>query len=62
MTSRKKPAQTLLAPEEYFRVGVADDFILIRADFPVERFSPGDFARLLREMFRRNDEVLSHGK
>jgi len=47
--------------QEYFKLGVSNDFILIRDDFPIENISPADFSRLCREMFRRNDEAL-HGK
>lgn len=47
---------------EYFKIGVADDFILIRNDFPMTEISPGNFSKLLKEMFQRNDEVRSHGK
>lgn len=47
---------------DYFKIGVADDFILIRDDFPMTEISPGDFSRLIKTMFQRNDEVRSHGK
>lgn len=46
---------------EYFKIGVSNDFILLRQDFPIEQMSPGDFSKLIVEMFRQNDEVL-HGK
>lgn len=47
--------------EAYFKVGVSDDFILIREDFPIDTISPGDFSKLLVAMFQKNDEV-RHGK
>ena len=47
--------------QRYFKVGVSDNFILIRDDFPMRNISPSDFSRLCSEAFRRNDEVL-HGK
>ena len=47
--------------ESYFKVGVSDDYILMRRDFPMQDIPPSDFSRLLTEMFRRNDEV-RHGK
>lgn len=48
--------------ESFFRIGVSDDYILLRADFPIESVSPGDFKKMLISMFRKNDEVLQHGK
>jgi len=47
--------------EAYFKIGVSDDYILMRRDFPMRKIPPCDFSRLLIEMFRRNDEV-RHGK
>jgi len=47
--------------QEYFKIGVSDDFILLRNDFPIPQLSPGEFSRLIAEMFRQNDEV-RHGK
>jgi len=47
--------------ESFFKIGISDNFILIREDFPVEAVSPGEFSRLLVKMFRKNDEV-RHGK
>lgn len=47
--------------QEYFKIGVSGDFILIRDDFPMKSVSPSDFSRLCGEAFRRNDEV-RHGK
>jgi hypothetical protein len=47
--------------ESYFKIGVSDDFILIRRDFPIKDIPPSNFSRMLTEMFRRNDEV-RHGK
>jgi len=46
---------------EYFKIGVSDDFILLRDDFPTAQISPGDFSRLIVEMFQQNDEA-RHGK
>lgn len=48
--------------ESYFKIGVSDDYILIRGDFPIAEISPGDFSKLCREMFRRNEEALHNGK
>ena len=45
--------------DTYFKVGVSPEYILIRDDFPMQEISPGDFARLTEEMFRRNDEVFN---
>ena len=47
--------------ESYFKIGVADDYILLRDDFPIASIPPSEFSRLCAEMFRRNDEV-RHGK
>jgi hypothetical protein len=47
--------------ESYFKIGVSDEYILIRRDFPMRDISPCDFTRLLTEMFRRNHEAL-YGK
>jgi hypothetical protein len=46
----------------YFKIGISDDYILLRDDFPVESVSPGDFKKLLVAMFKKNDEVRRHGK
>ena len=46
---------------EYFKIGVAADFILIRDDIPIHDISPSEFSRICLEMFRKNDEAL-HGK
>ena len=48
--------------ESYFKIGVSDDYILIRDNFPIQSISPGDFSKLCIEMFRRNDEVRRDGK
>lgn len=48
--------------ESYFKVGVSDDYILIRDDFPMAQTTPGDFSRLCKEMFRKNEEARRHGK
>lgn len=47
--------------EPYFKIGVSDDYILMRRDFPLKDIPPGDFSRLLIRMFRKNEEV-RHGK
>lgn len=43
--------------ESYFKIGVSDDYILMRRDFPMQDIPPSDFSRLLTEMFRRNKEA-----
>jgi len=48
--------------ESYFKIGVSGDYILIRDDFPIARIAPGDFVKLCKEMFRRNEEALHDGK
>lgn len=48
--------------EQYFKVGISNDYILMRRDFPIRNISPSDFSRLCLEMFRRNDEVLHNGE
>jgi hypothetical protein len=48
--------------EAYFKIGISDDYILIRDDFPIQSISPGDFSKLCLEMFRRNDEVRRNEK
>jgi len=45
----------------YFRIGVSDDYILMRRDFPMINIAPGDFSKLLTKMFQLNDEA-RHGK
>ncbi len=63
MMKRKHPQTD--APsgyESFFRVGISRDYILIRQDFPVANIPPGEFGRLIREMFRRNDEALNDKK
>lgn len=47
--------------ESFFKIGISENFILIREDFPIEAVSPGEFSRLLAKMFRKNDEA-RHGK
>lgn len=58
------PPDTAIAADygPYFKIGMSDDYILIRNDFPIREISPGDFSKLCLEMFRRNDEVRRHGK
>ena len=62
MASKRKPKvrQTNKAIdfESFFKIGASRDYIMIRDDFPICEIAPGEFARLTREMFRRNDEVL----
>ena len=48
--------------EFYFRIGVSDDFILLRADFPMQSISPGEFSSLCRKMFKKNEETRRHGR
>lgn len=48
--------------DSYFKIGVSDEFILIRRDFPMKTISPADFSKLLKMMFDRNDEALRNGK
>ena len=43
--------------ESYFKIGISDDYILMRRDFPMQDILPSDFSRLLTEMFRRNKEA-----
>jgi hypothetical protein len=59
---RPDPVSPELNLESYFKIGVSDDYILIRGDFPIAEISPGDFSKLCREMFRRNEEALHNGK
>lgn len=62
MKSKRKPRGRQTDPsinlETYFKIGVSPDYILIRQDFPVANIPPGEFSRLIREMFRKNDEAL----
>lgn len=60
-TSRQDPAAEPDL-ESYFKIGVSAEYILIRGDFPMGKISPGDFSKLCREMFRRNEEALHNGK
>jgi len=48
--------------ECFFKVGISPDYILIRQDFPVGSIPPGEFSRLIRAMFAKNDEVLDAKK
>ena len=48
--------------ESYFKIGVSDDYVLLRDDFPIESVSPGDFKKLLLSMFKKNDESRQYGK
>jgi len=56
---KREPAPDL---ESYFKIGISEDYILIRDDFPMNKVAPGDFARLCMEMFQRNEEALKNGK
>jgi hypothetical protein len=58
----QQPITSKIDFTKYFKVGVSPDYILIRDDFPMKEISPGDFARLTKKMFRKNDEVLNAGK
>ena len=60
-TPKQDPAQELDF-ESYFKIGVSAEYILIRGDFPMGKISPGDFSKLCREMFQRNEEALRNGK
>jgi hypothetical protein len=48
--------------ESFFKIGVSAEYILIRDDFPIAQIPPGDFSKLCKEMFRRNEEALHNGK
>lgn len=59
---RERLAQRIVSEaENYFKIGIDDDYILIRRDFPVGDISPSVFSELITEMFRRNAEA-RHGK
>ena len=60
-TPKQNPAVELDL-ESYFKIGVSAEYILIRGDFPMGKISPGDFSKLCREMFWRNEEALHNGK
>jgi len=55
---QKKTRQPSTDFEQYFKIGVSRDYVLVRDDFPVADIPPGEFSRLIREVFRKNDEVL----
>ena len=59
---RRDPSTVTKDLESYFKIGVSDDYILIRGDFPIAEISPGDFSKLCKEMFQRNEEALHNGK
>jgi hypothetical protein len=62
---RKSDGASLPSEQDFgsfFKIGVSDDYILIRGDFPIAEISPGDFSKLCRDMFRRNEEALRNGK
>ncbi len=40
---------------QYFKTGISKEYILIRDDFPITEIAPGDFTRLIKEMFGLND-------
>jgi hypothetical protein len=48
--------------ESYFKVGVSDEYILMRRDFPMSEIPPCDFTKLLTKMFLRNKEALRDGE
>jgi hypothetical protein len=48
--------------QEYFKIGVSDEFILMRRDFPMKNISPDDFSKLILRMFKENEEALRNGK
>jgi hypothetical protein len=48
--------------ESFFKIGVSDDYILLRDDFPLESVSPGDFKKLLISIFKKNAEARQDGK
>ncbi|MDD4357543.1 MAG: hypothetical protein PHN98_09850 [Smithellaceae bacterium] len=66
MASKRKPKVRQTNPsidfESYFKIGISRDYIMIRDDFPICEIAPGEFARLTREMFAKNDEVLDAKK
>lgn len=62
MPETKESSSVTTAFESYFKIGVSEDYILLRDDFPISTISPSDFSRLCMEMFRRNEESLSNGK
>ena len=59
MKQQSRKADPSIDFESYFKVGISQDYILIRQDFPVGNIPPGEFSWLIREMFRKNDEVLN---
>ena len=60
--SHPDPVVPELDLTSYFKIGVSRDYILIRDDFPIKEIPPGDFTKLCKEMFRRNEKVLYDGK
>ncbi len=61
-TPKSDPAAIAHDLESYFKIGLSAEYILIRDDFPIDKIPPGDFSKLCREMFRRNEEALRDGK
>ena len=57
--AKTKQKQSL---DDFFRIGISGDYILMRQDLPIEEILPGDFKSLLMELFQRNDEVLERGR
>lgn len=65
MKSLQRKKQRIGTPpnyDEFFRIGVSPDYILVREDFPVGSVPPGEFRRLIRTMFHKNAEVLDATK
>jgi len=62
MENIKKKSPIVETYESYFKVGESDDYVLMRADFPLGLIPPGDFKKLCIEMFRKNAEVRKNGK
>jgi hypothetical protein len=61
-TQKKDKATPKRDLESYFKIGVSDEYILIRDDFPIDSVSPGDFSKLLITLFQKNDEARRNGK
>lgn len=62
MKKNESPLDLVQDLESYFKVGISEDYILLRDDFPMSKVSPGEFSRLCMEMFRRNEEALKNGE
>jgi hypothetical protein len=55
----KRRPENICELGKYFKIGVSDEFILIRRDFPMDKISPGEFSKLIELIFRKNEEVLN---